>query len=108
MPAIAIIQGILIAMNHRLLQTIMRFRLLFLALFLGPVTFGQGAQVRIPGTNCSLIPPEGFVLSREKSGFIDSAAAASVVVGEVAMPYDTLIDEFSEKNFLEHAFYVNF
>lgn len=81
----------------------MRSRLFIVILFLGHIASGQGAKpVRIPGTNCSLAPPPGFILYKEKSGFIDSGAAASIVVDEVQMPYDTLIAEFSEKNFREH------
>lgn len=81
----------------------MRFKLFFLAFCLGHIAFGQGTKlIHIPGTNCSLVPPKGFVLVKDASGFIDSATAASIIVAEFPVPYDTLISEFSKENFIKH------
>ncbi len=64
-----------------------------LLLFLGQITFGQTENLtKVPGTKCSLIPPNGFVTSSTFSGFQNEEKGASIMINEIPAPYQQLID----------------
>lgn len=74
----------------------MQFRLLFILLLLGRISFAQpGNQVKIAGTKCSIIPPEGFVTATSFSGLQDPETGAAILINELPAPYQTLIDGFT-------------
>ncbi len=49
----------------------------------GPGPAVGAAAVNVPGTRVSLMPPEGFELSRDFSGFANPASGSSIVVTEM-------------------------
>lgn len=80
----------------------MKIKFFFIIFFLTHITFGQSSQrVNVPGTNCSLVPPEDFILDKDLSAFVNHEAAASITVAEMPVSLDTMISELSEKNFLK-------
>ena len=67
--------------------------LLFLTVQL---TFGQqNFPVKIPGTTYSLIPPDGFELSSNFTGFYNATNGASIMINELPAPYRELINSFT-------------
>ena len=78
----------------------MRYLLLLLSLLIGNISFGQtDKHVIIPGTKCSIIPPDGFVLAKSFSGLQNVEIGASIMVNElVSAPYQTIADGFNEEN----------
>jgi hypothetical protein len=74
----------------------MRFRLLLTLLIIGQMSFGQSDKhIRVLGTKCSLIPPDGFVVATGFSGFQNVEKGASIMINELAAPYQTLVDGFT-------------
>jgi hypothetical protein len=66
----------------------MQYKVLLVFLLIGHLAFGQkGGLVKVPGTKCSLVPPDGFVLSTEFAGFWNAATGASIVLSETSMGY---------------------
>lgn len=59
-------------------------------------TFGQIENAQhIPGTKCSLIPPKGFVLAKEFSGFQNSDIRASIIIIELPGPFEAYEEDFT-------------
>lgn len=74
----------------------MKNRLLLALLFLGQIAFGQTEkQIKVSGTKCSLIPPNGFVAATTFSGFQNAETGASIMINELPAPYQTLVDGFT-------------
>lgn len=74
----------------------MQFRLLFTLLLIAQFSFGQSDKhIKVTGTKCSIIPPEGFVSSTTFSGFQDPETGAAIMINELPAPYQTLIDGFT-------------
>lgn len=71
-------------------------KLLLAFLLIGHLAFGQtDSLVKVPGTRCSLIPPEAFVAATEFSGFLNEEIGASILVNEVGLPYQQVQDVFT-------------
>lgn len=74
----------------------MQLRLLLTCLLIGQLSFGQtDKHVKVSGTKCSLIPPNGFVAATSFSGFQNAETGASIMINELPWPYQTLIDGFT-------------
>lgn len=74
----------------------MKNRLLLAFLFLGQIAFGQTEKhIKVPGTKCSLIPPSGFVVATNFSGFQNTETGASIMINELPTPYQSLVDGFT-------------
>ncbi|GAB0157656.1 hypothetical protein CHRYSEOSP005_29350 [Chryseobacterium sp. Alg-005] len=60
------------------------------------VCFGQAKNlIKVPGTKCSLIPPDGFVIASSFSGFQNNETGASIMINEIPGPYQSIIDGFT-------------
>src|SRR3954462_12315513 len=67
-------------------------RVLALALLLTAFTDPLSAQsVRVPGTNVTVAPPEGFALAKQYPGFEWPEAQASIMVTELPGPAGDMI-----------------
>jgi hypothetical protein len=65
-------------------------------LFLGQLTFGQTEKhIKVSGTKCSLIPPNGFMAATTFSGFQNAETGASIMINELPAPYQSLVDGFT-------------
>ena len=74
----------------------MKNRLLLAFLLLGQITFGQTEKlIKVSGTKCSLIPPNGFVAATTFSGFQNAETGASIMINEIPAPYQSLVDGFT-------------
>ena len=74
----------------------MQFSLLLTFLLIGQLSFGQTEKhVKVSGTKCSLIPPEGFLAATSFSGFQNAEKGASIMINELPAPYQTLVDGFT-------------
>jgi hypothetical protein len=74
----------------------MKNRFLLAFLFLVQIAFGQTEKlIKVSGTKCSLIPPNGFVAATTFSGFQNTATGASIMINEVPAPYQSLVDGFT-------------
>ena len=70
--------------------------ILYSLLFIGQVVFGQaGTLVRVPGTKCSLIPPDGFVAATTFSGFQQNETGSSIMINEVPSDYKSILEGFT-------------
>lgn len=82
----------------------MKKRFLLACLFVGQIVFGQTTQhIKIPGTKCSMIPPDGFVAATSFSGFQNAATGASIMVNELPGPYQTIVDGFTAEALLSRG-----
>jgi hypothetical protein len=76
----------------------MKNKLLLAFLFLGQIAFGQAEKhIKVPGTKCSLIPPNGFVAATTFSGFQNTETGASIMINELPAPYQSLVDGFTSE-----------
>ncbi len=74
----------------------MRIRILIALLFIGQFSFGQeGKHIKVSGTKCSIIPPEGFVIATSFSGFQQNETGASIMLNELPGPYQSMSDGFT-------------
>lgn len=65
-------------------------------LLIGQVCFGQTKDlIKVPGTKCSLIPPDGFVIASNFSGFQNNETGTSIMITEIPAPYQSIIDGFT-------------
>jgi len=74
----------------------MQLKFLLIFLFIGQLSFGQTSKhIKISGTKCSLIPPDGFITATTFSGFQNAETGASIMINEFPAPYQTLVDGFT-------------
>src|SRR5688572_71215 len=74
----------------------MQFRLLLTFLLVGYFALGQtDKHVKVAGTKCSLVPPNGFVAATNFSGFQNAETGSSIMVNELPAPYQTITDGFT-------------
>ncbi|MCC6281422.1 MAG: hypothetical protein IT262_12520 [Saprospiraceae bacterium] len=74
----------------------MKIWLVLSLLILGQILSAQTAQrTNIPGTKCSLAPPDGFVPATTFGGFQHVESGASIMVNEIPAPYQTMVDGFT-------------
>ena len=74
----------------------MMLRILVLFLLIGQLSFGQtNTPVVVPGTKCSIVPPEGFEPATSFSGFQNAETGASIMINELPAPYETLAAGFT-------------
>jgi len=74
----------------------MKNKLLFLLLFIGQILFGQTEKlIKIAGTKCSLIPPNGFVPATAFSGFQNEETGASIMINELPAAYQSIADDLT-------------
>jgi hypothetical protein len=74
----------------------MQIKLLLSVLLIGQLSFGQTEKhIKVPGTKCSLIPPEGFVEATNFSGFQNTDKGASIMIIELPAPYQRVVDGFT-------------
>lgn len=72
--------------------------ILLLVFFFSQISFSQTEKhIKIPGTKCSMIPPEGFVAATNFSGFQDEITGASIMINEIPGPVQSIIDGFTEE-----------
>ncbi len=50
---------------------------------------------KVPGTKCSLIPPDGFVVATKFSGFQNNQSGASIMITEIPGPVSTIAESFT-------------
>jgi hypothetical protein len=63
----------------------MQFKFLWTLLLIGQLSFGQTEKhIKVSGTKCSLVPPEGFVVATNFSGFKNPERGASIMINELA------------------------
>ncbi|MGZ8536885.1 MAG: PsbP-related protein [Flavisolibacter sp.] len=74
----------------------MKIKFLLSFLLLGQLVFGQTEKhIKVPGTKCSIIPPNDFIASTSFSGFQNAETGASIMINELPGPYQTLVDGFT-------------
>lgn len=74
----------------------MKIKLLLLLLLLAGSALAQTARHRaVPGTQCRLVPPDGFAAATRFSGFQNEAAGASILVTELPAPVQLLAGSFT-------------
>lgn len=74
----------------------MQYRILLTLLLIGKLTFGQtDKHIKVPGTKCSMIPPNGFVATNAFSGFQSPETGASIMINELPAPYQQIVDGFT-------------
>ncbi len=74
----------------------MKALLLICCLFVTLAGFAQSAKhVKIPGTKCSLIPPDGFVPASGFGGFQHPENGSSIMVNELPAPYGEMSKAFT-------------
>ncbi len=71
------------------------FFFILLTLIAVQCTAQSGQPISIPGTKCTMIPPEGFTLTNRFSGFIQTSTGASIMLTELPAPYQELSDGFT-------------
>lgn len=77
-----------------------------LLVFCSYFSFGQSDNhIKVNGTKCSLIPPEGFTVATKFSGFQSVSKGASIMITELPAPYKEVIsgftaDELKKRNML--------
>lgn len=65
-------------------------------LLLVQVCFGQNqALIKIAGTHCSLLPPEGFIVSSDFSGLQQNETGASIMITEIPASYQSIVAGFT-------------
>lgn len=73
----------------------MKYKLLIIALFMAQMVFAQpDKHVRVFGTKCSIVPPEGFIPATQFYGFLDPKTGASIKIEEYPIPYQAYADDF--------------
>jgi PsbP-like protein len=76
----------------------MKNRFLLTLLFFTQITFGQTEKhIKVSGTKCSMIPPNGFVAATTFSGFQNAEKGASIMINELPAPYQSLVDGFTSE-----------
>lgn len=78
-------------------STMNRNFILLLFLVFYHFSFAQNAPVVIPGTKFSMVPPEGFVLSTNFSGFQSNETGSSIVVADFPASYAELVKGFTKE-----------
>lgn len=74
----------------------MKVDLLLFLLTISGIVIGQTENHKlIPGTKCSLIPPNGFVASSSFSGFQNNKLGASIMVTEMPGSFQTISEGFT-------------
>lgn len=74
----------------------MKYRILLTLLLIGNLSFAQtDKHIKILGTKCSIIPPNGFMATNAFSGFQSSETGASIMINELPAPYQQLVDGFT-------------
>lgn len=74
----------------------MKHILFILFSLISVLSSAQSSQpISIPGTKCTMIPPEGFTLSNRFSGFIQPSTGASIMLTELPAPYQEISDGFT-------------
>jgi len=74
----------------------MELKFLLVFFLIGQLSFGQtDKHIRISGTKCSLIPPDGFIAATNFSGFQNAETGASIMINEIPAPYQTIADGFT-------------
>lgn len=68
---------------------------LFISLF-SILIFGQN-QIQITGTKYSMIPPKGFMLSTNFTGFQNNETGASIIVADLPASYSELVKGFTKE-----------
>ncbi|MBK9735884.1 MAG: hypothetical protein IPO92_13385 [Saprospiraceae bacterium] len=69
---------------------------ILLLLVSGQILSGQQEKhLKIPGTKCSIIPPNGFEAATTFSGFMQAETGASIMVNEIPASYDPIIAGFT-------------
>ena len=62
----------------------MQLKFLITFLLIGQFLLGQtGKHIKISGTKCSLIPPDGFIAATNFSGFQNAETGASIMINEM-------------------------
>jgi hypothetical protein len=74
----------------------MKISLFITLVLLGQIATGQTENhQKIAGTKCSLIPPEGFAIATNFSGFQNARSGASIMVTELPAPVQTISQSFT-------------
>ena len=76
----------------------MKVKLLLAFLFVGYFALGQtDKHVKIAGTKCSIIPPNGFVAATNFNGFQNAETGSSIMINELPAPYQQIVDGFTSE-----------
>ena len=82
----------------------MKFSLLLLLLVISGNLIAQGAKHQIiPGTKCSLVPPDDFAPATNFTGFQHPDLGASIMISEMPAPYSEILDGFSAASLLSQG-----
>ncbi len=74
----------------------MKNTLFILFTFFFQISFSQtGKHIKVPGTKCSIIPPDGFVAATNFSGFQNESNGASIMINEIPGPFQSIVDGFT-------------
>ena len=74
----------------------MKNKFLLAFLFLVQIAFGQTEKlIRVPGTKCSMTPPNGFIAATTFSGFQHTELGVSIMINELPAPYKELVAGFT-------------
>ncbi|MBC7935855.1 MAG: hypothetical protein H7Y86_10945 [Rhizobacter sp.] len=79
----------------------MRIKFVLLLVLTSQLCSAQNTSlITIPGTKCSMIPPDGFVTAANFGGFQNAAIGASIMINELPVKYETLISSFTKEALL--------
>lgn len=74
----------------------MKSILVSLLIFCSSFLYAQtGKPVLIPATKCSMVPPQGFVLSNSFSGFQETGSGSSIMISEIPSEYAGIVSGFT-------------
>jgi len=74
----------------------MKIKLLLSFFFLAAIASGQTSRhIKVPGTKCSIIPPDGFVPATNFSGFQNAKTGASIMINEIPVSYQSIENSFT-------------
>ena len=81
------------------MKYLLKFCLLLFIVFCSVAVFAQETQI-VPGTNFKIIPPSGFVLASNFSGFQENESGSSIMVVNMFAPIEELMRSFKSKEVL--------
>lgn len=74
----------------------MKKNILITLLLISIFSFAQNSSVLIPGTKYSMIPPDGYVVSSNFTGFQNNETGGSIMIVEIPTSYSSLVKGFTK------------
>lgn len=71
--------------------------ILFILILISKLSYGQDLTTLVPNTKYSMIPPKGFILSSNFSGFQNNGTGASIMISDLPASYVELVKSFTKE-----------